>query len=1122
MKQSSTAPRARTTNRSAATSPVRLRSRGHGLAPIVLTIGMLATSVASAAAGLAHAKNAARPAHASSTAVQPQGGIQFFSDEAAFDAALGIPQQLTVETFDGGQPVGPFPTGCNEPMGSGSNDSCFTPGQLASGFTVTSTSGSGLTIFPTSFLGPNQTSRAVGASTFADATIVSFSPAAAAAAADVFGGFAAGTTVDVEVFDESGSSLGTTTVQPAATRDTPVFFGVVSATPIGKIALDAQSTSTGELLNRLQFRPVGLAPPGVAKAFALSGVAAGEISTLTITLGNQGQSALATLDADLTDTLPGGLVVATPPNASTTCANGSLTASAGAGAVTLGGGAQIPASGTCTVTVDVSSASAGLYANTIPAGALQTDLGSNRDAANATLIVTSGAQNPFPPAENFDEVFAPQLPSGWTTSTSTGANDWITTTTASDTAPNAAFAPGLPAVNDLTLDTPIFTPVAGQNMTFRHRFDLERGFDGAVLEISIGGGEFADIISAGGSFVTGGYAGVTISEFTGNPIGGRPAWTGNSFEFVTTTVNLPTSAVGQPTQLRFRTADDAGTLNTGEVYGWWIDSIALGVSAQAPSASIAPASLNFSVAPDATASDIVTLANASGSDPLTFSIESRGTTNNRPRLIPHAAPARSKNTHADDGKTLLPRAPATLAAHGSGSSRRAASTPWAPQGSLMLQLDDGSAESSLGTGTGSLNPPVVFTEQAAVWINRFHASDALTIQSISVFWPEPAMSGGDPLGLQANLVVYYDADADGDPTNAVRVGADDLVPISVTGDFQTYPTSFSIPAQGDVYIGFVDQWAMAGGFTPRLYPAAVDETQPQGMSYFSSVDNPPVDIVNLGNNDYNEPFTDANLMIRAAVTGGGGGAPCSGPIVNWLTATPTSGSIDGGASASLTVTVNPAAGGLGVGVYSADLCISTNDPAQALISVPVSVTVGTPPPAACSGGSDEVFCDGFETSQGGGGNLVTGTIDQPVAPDVDGSSFDFATASYHGYDPSITTDDINLYENSDGMYAFWYAQSVPPAFADMIGGEVDAGGVDFAVLHSGDSVGPDSIVSGDSIKMTNWIGGADGYLGIAFYNEHTSAVNYGYLHLTTTSPLGFPAQVLEWAYDDSGAAITIP
>ena len=67
------------------------------------------------------------------------------------------------------------------------------------------------------------------------------------------------------------------------------------------------------------------------------------------------------------------------------------------------------------------------------------------------------------------------------------------------------------------------------------------------------------------------------------------------------------------------------------------------------------------------------------------------------------------------------------------------------------------------------------------------------IHEISVYWP---VGDGDLTGLQANLVVYYDADGDGDPTNAVRIGTDMLVPVAVTGNFETYQTDFSIPGGG--------------------------------------------------------------------------------------------------------------------------------------------------------------------------------------------------------------------------------------------------------------------------------------------------------------------------------------
>ena len=47
-------------------------------------------------------------------------------------------------------------------------------------------------------------------------------------------------------------------------------------------------------------------------------------------------------------------------------------------------------------------------------------------------------------------------------------------------------------------------------------------------------------------------------------------------------------------------------------------------------------------------------------------------------------------------------------------------------------------------------------------------------------------------------------------------------------------------------------------------------------------------------------------------------------------------------------------------------------------------------------------------------------------------------------------------------------------------------------------------------------------LGFRFFNESTSAVNYGYLTLTSTGPLGFPATVNGWTFENSGGAITVP
>jgi len=139
-------------------------------------------------------------------------------------------------------------------------------------------------------------------------------------------------------------------------------------------------------------------PPSLAKGFIPISINQGGVSTLTIVLSNANPGA-ATLTAPLTDTLPAGVVIATTPNASTTCGAGVLAALAGGATVTLAGGAVIPAGsigtpGTCTVTVDVTVPLAGAYVNTVPPLALKTSNGTYDFAATATLTATAVAPTP--------------------------------------------------------------------------------------------------------------------------------------------------------------------------------------------------------------------------------------------------------------------------------------------------------------------------------------------------------------------------------------------------------------------------------------------------------------------------------------------------------------------------------------------------------------------------------------------------------------------------------------------------------------------------------------------------------------------------------------------------------
>jgi hypothetical protein len=160
---------------------------------------------------------------------------------------------------------------------------------------------------------------------------------------------------------------------------------------------------------------------------------------------------------------------------------------------------------------------------------------------------------------------------------------WVTSnsgtpTPVADSPPNAAYSVDPSNVLDNRLDTPSFTYTGAAQVTFRQNFDLEQAdantaFDCGVLEISnpnINGGAFTDIITAGGSFVTGGYNHTAINGSFANPcLPTRPNWSGVSGGFITSTANLPAAGIGQPSKLRWRMCSDNSVSHTG----WRVDNV---------------------------------------------------------------------------------------------------------------------------------------------------------------------------------------------------------------------------------------------------------------------------------------------------------------------------------------------------------------------------------------------------------------------------------------------------------------------------------------------------------------------------------------------------------------------
>jgi hypothetical protein len=207
------------------------------------------------------------------------------------------------------------------------------------------------------------------------------------------------------------------------------------------------------------------------------------------------------------------------------------------------------------------------------------DGGTNYGTVTVNYILGASVVSASTFSENFDGVGAPTLPAGWVTANTGTAPAWVTSTTASDTPLNSAFGGGTATPGDNSLTSPTFVvpaaPGSGTDahveLSFRNSYNTEGGFDGGVLEISISAGPFIDIVTAGGSFIAGGYNGVI--GITDSVLTGRQAWTGTSGGFITTTVRMPTASLGQNAQLRWRTAYDTGTSPVGA--GLRIDTVSV-------------------------------------------------------------------------------------------------------------------------------------------------------------------------------------------------------------------------------------------------------------------------------------------------------------------------------------------------------------------------------------------------------------------------------------------------------------------------------------------------------------------------------------------------------------------
>jgi len=184
--------------------------------------------------------------------------------------------------------------------------------------------------------------------------------------------------------------------------------------------------------------------------------------------------------------------------------------------------------------------------------------------------------------QNFDRSMQAQLPKRWTRSITNGGLNPYISIKHSTSWTKSLFSPDSNQVGVNEMATPVFRILtADARVTFQHYYDIEttfllnRRYDGAVLEIKIGGGEWTDLLTAGGIFESGGYDG-PIDACCNNPFANRPGWSGRSGidatpQWVTVSARLPQNAAGQLVQLRWRMGTDVG--NSRLVEGEFIDDL---------------------------------------------------------------------------------------------------------------------------------------------------------------------------------------------------------------------------------------------------------------------------------------------------------------------------------------------------------------------------------------------------------------------------------------------------------------------------------------------------------------------------------------------------------------------
>jgi uncharacterized repeat protein (TIGR01451 family) len=194
------------------------------------------------------------------------------------------------------------------------------------------------------------------------------------------------------------STCGGTSTAVAGSGQVSLTAGTLAATASCAVSVNVTGTTAGVKNNSTQVSSTEggtgntgnasvtvVGPPVIIKAFGAASVPLNGTTSLAFTIQNN-NATLALTGIGFVDTLPAGLVIATPNGLTGACAAGTITATAGTNSVTLTG-ATIAASGTCSFSVNVTGTTAGTKNNTT--GNVTSTEGGTGGTASASVNVVS-------------------------------------------------------------------------------------------------------------------------------------------------------------------------------------------------------------------------------------------------------------------------------------------------------------------------------------------------------------------------------------------------------------------------------------------------------------------------------------------------------------------------------------------------------------------------------------------------------------------------------------------------------------------------------------------------------------------------------------------------------------